>query len=959
MFVSNNNSCSPGSVNPEELVQDKALRILVALSFDATRSTLSETPGFLQSLVGLLANTHARPTIREYVSTILINLAKDNSANRTIILNLGAVPAIVSALRGGGGNRTQGIAAEVLAAYALDPSGRQAIRDAGVIPILVDIVLSSTTNNRSGNGSASHLLSLQQHAAMCISSLAMEERDAEQINNLGGLLGMVNLLSSPNPVLQYAAVLAIANLSRNLICRESIVASEGLPILASLLGASSQKSIGGSGSAGSEKDDEDLILEQLILALYHLSFSPSMQDRLEMDRILDPVLALLLFASPATSASSFTIDPKTREILITLLLNLSMNNHKGNWDKLVRKGGIPVLLIFASAQNGIAQKLAAREISRRAEDDQFRRELLLTDNGQALSSLIHIFLSSDAELQEAALGSIAYISSDPNCCHEILQFGCLDNVLKFLSRHSSGARVGGSHSAPEHQSHAAMVVANISKNPENLSLVPLTDAIGALVDLMFSSHESLQCSVLLALANISVIPQSAQLVFQFGGLLAFVTLMTATSPIIREISTTALFRLAHHPFCRESLLTDETFISRLPTLLQHHPQLQPSGAGTTGAFLSTEYTNNSTIVSTGLSLVSLLTEDSRFCRIAGTANLVGPLISFLSSAFDSPPSSSPESEEGQQDSATTDISSDNILVLLRSLVSIAASNLTSRRAMIEARVLGPLQTIIHFISANKNSPLVPRSCQVLATELLAHLLRDTRNKTSVREAGMVPTLVQLCNFTTTDLATTTLQADQTPLQGSLIQSLLLLAMDKTNRRILSEEDGVGCSVSLLSTSTNDVVVGNALGLLESLLYDSVNDHQNQSSFLKRGGLNVVTSLLALEGSTLQLHALHVIHFLSCSETNAVILGQCGILESLLRVVIPSPSPPSSSSPSPVSDVRLQMVLQSVDLLLLAEENRAILSLLLTRDLMLEQAVRSLTATNLPFARSLTDLLCLL
>ena len=93
------------------------------------------------------------------------------------------------------------------------------MREAGVVGVLVEIVLTSDNST------------LQQHAAMSISSLAIDEKDAEYIFNLGGLFAMLSLLSSSNEVLQYAAVLAVANLSRNVTCRDAIVASDSLPVL--------------------------------------------------------------------------------------------------------------------------------------------------------------------------------------------------------------------------------------------------------------------------------------------------------------------------------------------------------------------------------------------------------------------------------------------------------------------------------------------------------------------------------------------------------------------------------------------------------------------------------------------------------------------------------------------------------------------------------------------------------
>jgi len=158
------------------------------------------------------------------------------------------------------------------------------MREAGVVGALVEIVLTSDNSM------------LQQHAAMSISSLAIDEKDAEYIFNLGGLFAMLSLLSSQNEVLQYAAVLAVANLSRNVTCRDAIVASDSLPVLGtsllfvlfrhfsvltinlvSLLKKSVAKCCQKQHRA--EDDEDDLILQQLLLALYNIAYSPAMQDR--------------------------------------------------------------------------------------------------------------------------------------------------------------------------------------------------------------------------------------------------------------------------------------------------------------------------------------------------------------------------------------------------------------------------------------------------------------------------------------------------------------------------------------------------------------------------------------------------------------------------------------------------------------------------------------------------------
>lgn len=62
-----------------------------------------------------------------------------------------------------------------------------------------------------------------EYSATTLSSLVGSENDAEAIYRLGGVLALINLLSSPHPSVVSSAASAISNLAHSDICRRALV----------------------------------------------------------------------------------------------------------------------------------------------------------------------------------------------------------------------------------------------------------------------------------------------------------------------------------------------------------------------------------------------------------------------------------------------------------------------------------------------------------------------------------------------------------------------------------------------------------------------------------------------------------------------------------------------------------------------------------------------------------------
>jgi vacuolar protein 8 len=885
------------------VVQLQALRILQTLATDVSVREVAVNTGCLPHLVQLLSSPHEN--IKRHASLALLNFSRDSDQSRQSILELGGVPGIVqlldearsahlpsrsastgelpfvpaassssssSSMDSSDGDvaserNIRFIASQVTAIWSATQRGRQALYMASALPIVVKLLSSGTVDRTASDDAAATVdIDIRRHAAVVLSNMSAESELHEPIHKLGGLAAMTALLSASGEDMQRCACYAIGNLCSSVPCRQAVIRAGGLPPIVRLLSSSSE-----------------IIHQQAVYALRMLSHDSQVSKQLatlnvepqpttptnsenangtgdEADNDGESADASVA-AATRRAAIDLVIEllnsplDNVRSQAVTILMNVC-HHHEGNWQTLIKVGGIDALLLFVVSDNDAARRRGAEELSRLAQLSAAYRQRIVGGGGvRALAALL-----GNADLQRSVMGAIASLSADEASGAELVECNALAPLIDLLGC-DDGSGV---------QEQAAHAIANLSALDSAATLIGRSGALTRLLELLYASNVTLQRSVATAVSHLVRTPENAKAVHGYGGLQAFVNLLQSPDSGVQEQAALGLGRLSRYAECRQAILADANLPAILSSLLAS-PSRQ--------------------VKHTAVHLIYLLAHDPHFCQIIASFNLLAPLVNLLASlsadvADDADVESGGESAEASpspSDAAAAELAevparsatpqpteaerrAENVaalqqvvlamvnvtscgvcenkvtirdanglkhLVRLASLAELGAevraaaaecvANLATdhdvKRALLDEGIIPVLRSLI-----------VIEACQRAASRILVHLALDRRSATSIGRSGLFVLLLEAVNATKgKDVLLWLLQS---------IQSLLLVDV---NAELFRANSGFAIVFALLVVDDIDVRQRCAW-----LLRRSCSDHANAEAIVACQGIAALVDLLSTQ-----------------------------------------------------------------------------------------------------------------
>jgi hypothetical protein len=350
--------------------------------------------------------------------------------NRQAIVQMGGVPPVIDLIAATKEEDVKANALEVLAAFSADEGVHGIIRQAGAATMLIEQLFLDNEP-------------IQLYTMMTLSNLAVQEKDANQIHQQGGILALVHLLSSKSSQVQDSAIVALGNLSKWPTCRRAIIADQGLPALFALLASSAAAAAPSSNLSAST-------VRQLVWALAVICIGEDVsQVVLPQSNTIIPLILQWLQSE----------DEFVRSKAIPMILSLS-NSNPALWEAFVQHGKLDLLLQLIESQTVEAQTKALAQLATVPTPEL---KAAFTDKPNALSALFRL-LSSAA--RNNVLSILARMSSEEKIWPHLLQ-----NLATIVALFP----------VKECRLSAVIIVGNLSTNPKNWKAMIDSNCIAKLV----------------------------------------------------------------------------------------------------------------------------------------------------------------------------------------------------------------------------------------------------------------------------------------------------------------------------------------------------------------------------------------------------------------------------------------------------------------------------------------------
>eukprot|EP01126_Amoeba_proteus_P065091 TRINITY_DN9197_c0_g1_i3.p1 TRINITY_DN9197_c0_g1~~TRINITY_DN9197_c0_g1_i3.p1 ORF type:complete len:1337 (-),score=276.11 TRINITY_DN9197_c0_g1_i3:1163-5128(-) len=391
---------------PNPVVQCNVSRTVFTLAKVPEQSdSLSRIPVLVQTLILLLGSPN--PDVREEACFSLLECCRTSANNRQVVFQ--TQNGIITMIRLLAVKDTQIklVASEVVYLFSKEPQFRIAIRECGGLNILVENLFD--VNHK-----------ILEFSALTLANEIMTEKDSETICCLGGVLSLINLLSSPPFPFSVAsaAASAIVNLAHAEICQKVLIEGGAVKKLLEIT-----------------KQDDQVAKLQAINALAIISSDRSVATLLPQN---DGIEILSKFITNTDNA-------ELRGHAVHLITNVC-RGVPDNWREFVNVGGLNFLVILASSLNMEAQRLAVHEIAELSVDTQKHGEIsslatsvlmnfLTTDpqNGRPLGSPSQIdSLLIVANISHSQTGILAVLTENQRALSSVVALLNLDNGASAL-----------------------------------------------------------------------------------------------------------------------------------------------------------------------------------------------------------------------------------------------------------------------------------------------------------------------------------------------------------------------------------------------------------------------------------------------------------------------------------------------------------------------------------------------
>ena len=515
---------------------------LVRLSIENSNRVL-----IIKQLVGMLYGDG-----KEQAAAALANLASDSDGNRVSIVQSGGIKPLLMLLDPSSSSKEKENAMMALKHLAYHNEERQnAIADAGGIPMVVDVLLSSTSNVK--DIGAIYLSSLSADAVGQIgkgnpaNQLALAEAGA-----IGPLVAM---LGSPTPEMQSTAALAISSLSRDSPENQAAIARTGAiaPLCTNVRDGATAETKEGSASAlwslATDNAPNKATIAKLggIEPLVSLLVSGS---SLKGGALASGALAGLsaknsenrvAIAKRLISLLSSRVAERAERVL-RAISDMCMDN-VANQIAIAKASGIQPLITWMSGGldkfgfSAEAQREAARAVLSVSSNNPTTQQLVAKFGG--IPQLIELVRQSSKETQELAARVLWHIASNQEHKMLIAEGGGIKPLVTMLS-------VDDVHS----QELAAVVISRLARRSNEVSsAVAEVDGIPPLIKLIRENRSpTAQLQAATAIAEVSSVPDNRDLVCSAGGIGPLVQCLSSTVVGIPETAALAIARLARDDF---------------------------------------------------------------------------------------------------------------------------------------------------------------------------------------------------------------------------------------------------------------------------------------------------------------------------------------------------------------------------------------------------------------------------
>eukprot|EP01119_Soliformovum_irregulare_P010850 TRINITY_DN266_c5_g1_i1.p1 TRINITY_DN266_c5_g1~~TRINITY_DN266_c5_g1_i1.p1 ORF type:complete len:1717 (+),score=609.32 TRINITY_DN266_c5_g1_i1:56-5206(+) len=538
---------SAGTAGMQQIVTLLAAEQQPEIQFQAIRciGNLTEGPSSQDEIRNLLGglgcldnllNSLSSPdlNLQQIASQAFINLCKSYQI-REIVFNMGAIPSLVallsekSSLKNTSSRRQ---ITEILAAFSFEEKSRATMKEAGILPILTDVVFSSPDEH------------FKMNAVMALSNFAVSDSEAVEVTKLGGHVGALSLLNlkvgDPNSEkMAGVACQFLANLAKSRGCHEFLIQDE---VVSALLKLVDQV------PALSESPAKIQISNGSINALAMMAANPQLTKLgifLEPNSI-QPIVKLLK-------------TKESKEQAVYILLNL-WNTNPELWKVFVTLTGVSGILEFLQTDNQEAVSRILPLLSALLTQEWAQQQLLAAPMG--VSQMVKLLNSNLKETQMTALTILATVVKLPGASTVLIEalpaivglYGKMDDkVNSQLTR------------------DASVILAEFSRDPKLHRRLVDSGVLPKSVELLFSNLESsFKLNVLNLIFNLS---DEAEQINELGGIHGLITCLN--NPELQSLVISTLATLAgKSEKSRYSLISNEGLEPIIPFLSSSDPQLK-------------------------------------------------------------------------------------------------------------------------------------------------------------------------------------------------------------------------------------------------------------------------------------------------------------------------------------------------------------------------------------------------
>ena len=510
-----------------KLAREHAEAALVRLSIEVSNREL-----IIKQLVSMLNDRGT--AAQEQAAAALANLASDSNDNRASIVEAGGIAPLLNLLKSES-SRAKENAASAITQLCITKEIQDVIADKGGIPLLVQVLQSSSSNK---DTSANTLCSL---AAQAIWQLSKDNRANQlAIAEAGAINFLVAMLGSPSAEMQSNAAGALATLAMNNQENQSSIARTGaIAPLCTLV-----------------REGSDETKEQSASALWALS-TDNAPNKATIAKLggVEPLVGLVVsgateksqaFAAGALSSLSSKhsenraaiakrlvglLNGRAAERAVRVLGALSSlsDDHSANQVAIAKAGGIPPVISWMSSSSEEAQREAAHAVlaiathnvttqvrvrpasSRRVMHDSLRAvsfaQSLINKSG-GIPPLVAIISKSSVEAQEYAAKALWHLASSVESQTAIAEAKGIEPLVRMLTAESKHAQ----------ELAAVTIVRLATDNPVVSKSIAACHGISPLVRLLSNGNPAAQQQSAAALSELGMVPEKRPEIAAAGGI---------------------------------------------------------------------------------------------------------------------------------------------------------------------------------------------------------------------------------------------------------------------------------------------------------------------------------------------------------------------------------------------------------------------------------------------------------